>query len=172
MQPLNLLGIEMAITGILPSVDWETTTQHSEEYRRDIFSRANNIIHTGRTYAIELPPDADVSESKHVAAEAPLVIQEIVKDSLGELLMIESWVTKIAPASLPDLPLVSTTLGERRSMEHRAGQNGTHSREVFFPVRQPAGSENFVRLVYHGLSQERAAAADRIIETIEEKSWD
>ena len=57
-------------------------------------------------------------------------------------------------------------------MEHRAGQNGTYSREVFFPVRELACSESFVRLLYHGLSKERAAKADRIIETIDEKTWD
>jgi len=174
MEPLSLFGIEMAITGIIPLVDWETTTQHPEQDCRDIFARANDVIHTGVTYLLELPPGTDVSESEYVAAEAnrPPVMQETVKDEQGELFMIQSWMNKTVPAILPDVPLVSTTLGGRRSMEHRAEQNGTHSREVFFPVAEPGGKPSFVRLVYRGLSKERAAKADRIIETIDEKKWD
>lgn len=99
-------------------------------------------------------------------------MQETVKDEQGELLKIQSWINTAVPSILPDLPLVSTTLGGRRSMEHRARQNGTYSREVFFPVPGPVGNEGYVRLVYRGLSQDRAAKADRIIETIDEKKWD
>jgi hypothetical protein len=174
MQPLNLLGIEMAIAGIIPLVDWETTTQHPEQYCRDIFARANDVIHTGVTYLLELPPGIDVSESEYVAAEANRlpVMQETVKDEQGELLKIQSWINTTVPAMLPDVPLVSTTLGGRNSLEHRGEQTGTYSREVFFPVPGPGGNESFVRLMYGGLSKERAAKADRIIETIDEKKWD
>lgn len=174
MQPVNLLGIEMAISGVIPSVDWETTTQYPEQYCRDLFAQANDVIHTGVTYLLELPSDTAVSEPKDVHAEnnGLLVTRETVKDREGELFIVESWITKIVPAILQDRPLSSTTLAGRQAMEHRAEQNGTLSREVFFPVGAQSDSESFVRLVYRGLSKERAAKADRIIETIDEKTWD
>ena len=35
-------------------------------------------------------------------------------------------------------------------MEHRAHENGRHSREIFFPIADPA---SFVHIVYHNLSK-------------------
>jgi len=169
MEPLQLFGIELAIQGALPS-EWETATQHPEAYCRQIFRDGNDTIHAGGTYLLELPPDIQACEPKYLppeAGELP-VRQEIFKDSLGNLVTVESWVTKVVPVIVPDVPLSPITLGGRQALERRTEQNGRYSREVFFPVREPAG---FVRLIYGSLSKERAAKADQIIETVDEKSW-
>lgn len=173
MEPLNLFGIEMAITGVIPLVEWEATTQHPEELCRDFFAQANDVIHVGIKYLLELPPGVEVRTAKSGVADSNAwpITQETVTDARGELLVIE-WVRTMVPAILPDLPLVPTHLGGHPSKEHRVEQNGTYSREVFFPVSAPAGNESFVRLLYRGLTRERAAKADRIIETIDEKTWD
>ena len=168
MEPLQLFGIELAIQGTLPS-EWETTTRHPEAYCRQLFAKANNTIHTGVTYLVELPPDLEAVDSKYLPWEPGMlpVEQEIIKDSKGGLIIIESWVTKVAPALMSHDPLSPVTLAGRQALEHRKEENGLLSREVFFPVH-----DGFVHVFYKALSRERAARADQIIETIDEKRWD
>jgi hypothetical protein len=170
MEPLRLFGIEIAVAGVLPSIDWETTTRHPEEHCRAIFSQANDVIHLGVTYLVELPPDVTVGEATYVRADSQLLATslETVNDGKGKLLTIESMVANISPSILNNLPLVPVTLGGRQAMEHREEQNGMFSREVYFPTRD----QDYVHLVYRTLSRDRAIKADLIIDTVDEKTWD
>ena len=169
MEPLNLFGIELAIAGVLPSVSWERTTRHAEEYCHDMFERGNNTVHTGVAYVVELSPGVEVGETKYIVQPDTMPIsREIATDHQGELLVIESFVKTTAPTILKQVSLSAITLGGRQSMEHRAHENGRYSREIFFPIADPT---SFVHIVYHNLSKERAAKADQIIETIDEKTW-
>jgi hypothetical protein len=172
-QPLELFGIEMAIAGVESEIIWEKTTQHPEEFCWDIFERANNTIHTGITYVLELPSDVHIGESEYLKATRPedVVQRARATDSDGLLLTVDAMLSARESTLAEDLPWTDRTINGRRSFEHSGSSNGKLWRELLFPVHGVGAKEEYVRVFYENLSPQRAAKADAIIATLEEKTW-